>query len=85
MVLVCDKAISVKNVCIQVKYANVIVIPDLTRRVYNLFQDLWNKFLFFSKVFKITKKGSLSGETVLKKLGEKLQNAFRGGGRLKIS
>ena len=46
MVKVCDKASSVENVCIQVEYADVIVIPDLTRQVYNLFQDLRNKFLF---------------------------------------
>ena len=27
-----------------------------TRQVYNLFQDLWNKFLFFSKRFKKVQK-----------------------------
>ena len=36
----------------------------LTRQVYNLFQDLWNKFLFFSKSLKSYQKSCLSWEEV---------------------
>ena len=42
-----------------------ILMP--TGQVYDLFQDLWNKFLgFFQKVLKNTKKGLLSRKTVEK-------------------
>ena len=40
-------------------------VAEETRQVYNLFQDLWNKFLGFPKGFK---KGSFS------KSSERVQN-----------
>ena len=36
-----------------------------TRQVYNLFQHLWNRFLFFPKGLKITKKGLGQASTTI--------------------
>ena len=42
----------------------------LTRQVYNLFQDLWNKFLVFSKGFKNYQKGIIIRENGAKSGGK---------------
>ena len=42
-----------------------MAVFEATRQVSNLFQDLWNKFLFFPKGYKDYQKGIIGSENAL--------------------